>query len=124
MQIYSGGPNQFDDVDIFLVGAGVTLVFDAPTIPANGSWTSYSVALVETAGWRIDTLSGAAPSQAQMQSVLGDLTSLRLRAEFQTGSDTGFLDNVQLVPEPSTALFGLIGSATLFLRRNRNDRNA
>jgi len=31
-----------------------------------------------------------------MQGVLGNLTSLRIRSEFQTGADTGSLDNVRL----------------------------
>ena len=119
-QSYTGGANQFDDVDVFLVGAGLTLVFDAPVAPGNGVWTSYSFTLVETAGWRISSLAGVAPSQAQMQNVLGDITSIRLRAEFQTGADTGSLDNVVLVPEPSSAL--LLLSGALFLSRRRTCR--
>ncbi len=124
MQSYSGAPNQFNDADIFLVGAGLTLVFDAPLAPTNNSWASYNVTLMESAGWRIDSLAGAAPSQAQMQNVLSDITSLRLRAEFQTGPDTGSLDNVSLVPEPTTASLLAVGLCLAALRRRRRQQSA
>lgn len=120
-QSYPGAGDQFDNVDIFLVGAGLTLVFDTALNPPNNVWTSYSAPLTETAGWRIDSLSGA-PSQAQMQNVLGNVTSLRLRAEFQTGSDTGSLDNVNLVPEPSCSILLLSGAFLTLLRRSSRVR--
>jgi len=116
MQFFTEAPDQFDDDDILLTGAGLTLAFDTATNPLNGAWSSYSVPLVET-GWHLTNIAGPPPTQAQMQSVLGNLTSVEIRGEFQTGPDTDSLDNVQLVPEPSSAILLLCGA--LFVLRRR-----
>lgn len=118
-QVYSGSPNQFDDADVILQGAGLTLVFDTGYHPANGAWTSYSVPLIAN-GWKLNSLSGAAVSDEQFITVLSDLSALKIRAEYRTGSDIGLLDNVTLVPEPSTygmLLIGLSAFAALGWRR-------
>lgn len=115
-----GTPNQFSDEDVVLVGAApgggsLTLVLDLGSYPAtDGSWTSYSIPLA-VGGWKIGTAGGAAASAAQLQSVLGGLTSLRIRAEYQTGSDTDYLDNVVLsaVPEPSAWAAMVLGLGVL-----------
>jgi hypothetical protein len=60
-----------------------------------------------------------------MQAVLSDLTSLRVRGEFNTGPDLAFLDNVVLsaasaAPEPATlALVGLGLAGLGFSRRKQ-----
>jgi Laminin B (Domain IV) len=107
-QLISGGANQFDDSDVTLSGNGITLVYNLPSNPAIGSWTSYSVPLTAS-GWTVNTLGGAAASDAQFQQVLAALTQLRIRAEYQTGPDTGLLDNVSLVPEPTSVAMLLLG---------------
>ena len=67
----------------------------------------YSLGLTETGGW---LLGGVAPTQAQMLQVLGNVTDLQIRGEFVSGSDIGSLDNVSMIPEPtSLALLGLGG---------------
>ena len=98
-----GSPNQFSDSDVVLVGSGVTLVIDLSPNPAtNGAWTSFSVPL-STGAWKVGSLGGTTATAAQLQSVLGNLSGLAIRAEYQTGADTDYLDNVVLsaVPEPS-----------------------
>jgi hypothetical protein len=123
-QVYPGAANQFDAADVFLIGAGFTLAYDLPTNPANGSWTSYAVPLTASA-WHLTTLAGAAPSSAQFSSVMSALTGLQIRAEYQSGSDTGSLDNVSMgvtaaIPEPETyalMLLGLGAIATAARRR-------
>jgi len=88
-------PSQpFDDVDVKLVGGGVTLVYDTPENPVGEQWTTYTVRL-EAADWKVDSLTGAAATAADMEKVLGDTTALWIRGEFNTGPDTGFLDNVR-----------------------------
>ncbi|MGB0384154.1 MAG: Ig-like domain-containing protein [Ardenticatenaceae bacterium] len=88
--------DQFDLEDIILVGGGLTLVYDTPVNPGT-TWTSYTVPLDETAGWKKDTLNGSAATQAEMLAVLSSLTTLRIRGEYAGGADTGDLDNVVLV---------------------------
>ncbi len=102
----------FDDYDVVLHGAGLTLVFHTSSVPTDPAWASYSVLLSETAGWQIGSLGGPAPTQAQFLSVLSNLDTLDIRGEFITGPDNGDLDNVVLhgssVPEPgSIALLGV-----------------
>lgn len=117
MQIYPGSPNQFDSSDVILEGGGLTVAYDTPDNPSNGSWTSYAVRL-EAPGWKLNSLSGAQATPEQFAAVLSNLTALRIRAEYQTGADIGHLDNVALVPEPSTwAMLGVGLVAVGFLGR-------
>ena len=110
-----GSGSLFEDSDVILNGAGLSLHYDFATVPVDASWTSYSVALNDTAGWRVGSLSGAFATQAQILSVLGNTSSLRIRGEFITGSDNGDLDNVILaaVPEPETYAMMLAGLGLL-----------
>jgi hypothetical protein len=123
MQIYPGSPNQFDSSDVVLQGGGLTLAFDTPDNPSNGSWTSYAVRL-EAPGWKLNSLSGAQATPEQFATVLSNLTALRIRAEYQTGADIGHLDNVALVPEPATwAMLGVgLAAVGFFGRRARTVR--
>ncbi|NUL82558.1 MAG: PEP-CTERM sorting domain-containing protein [Armatimonadetes bacterium] len=81
--------------DVVLIGAGMTLVYDLPQ-PVVNVWHPYSVSLVETAGWRINSFTGAVPTEAQFRAVLANLTAMRLRGEFRTGADQAYLDNVAM----------------------------
>ena len=110
--------DQINRVDIYLKGGGLTLVYDTSYNPAS-TWTAYSIDLTETAGWDIGSLGGAAPSQAQMQQVLGNITDLQIRGEFVNGDDTGSLDNVVMTPEPATMIL-LAAGLPMLLRRRRN----
>lgn len=95
----SSTTNQMDRNDIVLEGAGLTLVFDTPFNPGT-DWTSYSVQLVETAGWKKDNLNGDPPTQAEMIAVLAALEKLWICGEYRNGPDTGDLDNVVLDNTP------------------------
>jgi hypothetical protein len=113
LRMRGSGP-LFDDSDVILSGAGLNLVYDTTAVPQDPIWTSYSIPLVDTAGWKVGSLVGPAPTQAQFLAVLSALTSLWIRGEFITGSDSGDLDNVTLgaVPEPNTlVLAGVVLSA-------------
>lgn len=95
----SSTSSQFDASDVELVGtvngATVTLVYDTAANPET-SWTSYQVPLDATAGWTVDTVDGAAATEAQLRAVLGDLEQLLIRGEYREGADTGGLDNPTL----------------------------
>ncbi len=73
---------------------GLTLVYDVPTNPTT-SWKTYTVPLT-VQGWHVTTFDGVAATQAQFTQVLSNLTRLRIRGEYNTGEDTGYLDNVYL----------------------------
>src|SRR5215469_14911226 len=57
LRMRGSGP-LFDDSDVILTGAGLSLHFDTSPVPADVPWTSYDVLLSETAGWRVGSLSG------------------------------------------------------------------
>lgn len=98
------------DADVALYGAGMSLAVDAGPDPVIGVWTSYSVNLDTTGGWRVGTLNGALATEADIKAVLGDLQGLYIRGEFAYGSDYTLLDNVSVVPEASHyALFAGTG---------------
>ena len=108
-QTISGSPNQANTSDVVLVGGGLTLVFDTAMNPNIGTWSHYDVPLTAQL-WHVSTLRGPAATDEQFSQVLSNLDTLQIRAEYQTGRDTGHLDNVVLVPEPQSwamLLFGL-----------------
>lgn len=107
-QTISGSPSQFDDDDVVLTGGGITVVFDLATNPNIGSWSHYEVPLSAPL-WHMSTGGGIAPTDAQFTQVLSDLSALRIRAEYQNGPDTGYLDNVAMVPEPGSWAMFLLG---------------
>lgn len=86
------------------------------------TWTTQSVKLDVTAGWRRKSDSGLA-TEAEIRSVLADVELLAIRGEYHSGADHAFLDNVALgVPEPSSfaALLGL--ASLLAVSRYRRGR--
>ena len=121
LRMRGSGP-LFEDSDIVLTGAGLTLHFDTSPVPADVPWTSYSILLSESAGWKVGSLAGPLATQSQVLAVLSDLTSLRIRGEFITGSDNGDLDNVVLnatsVPEPNSLVLISLGLLGLLSRRH------
>jgi hypothetical protein len=89
--------------DVYIVGNSQTLSLWFPTNPLP-QWTHFSVTLNTNAGWQYglnyDTI-GAMATEAQIRSVLSNVTQLRIRQEFAYGTDESGLDNVTLpiVPE-------------------------
>lgn len=92
---------QSNRTDIILVGGGITLNYDTPYNPGL-TWTYYSVTLRENAGW-INAATGTAPTQAQMQTVLANLQTLRIRGEYRSGPDSSGMDEVLLTAPPPTS---------------------
>lgn len=110
---------QFSQEDVILVGGGLVLALDTPLNPGT-TFTPYVLSLTEVGGWRRDSLNGPVPTQAEMQTVLGNLTDLYIRGEYSTSLDTFAIDNVAIVPEPATsALLAVVGVA-LATRRRRH----
>jgi hypothetical protein len=101
---------RFSAEDVRLSGGGLTLVIDAGVLPTT-SWETYSVSLLASAGWRVNTLGGLAATEAQMMTVLGSLTGIRIRGDYMTDFDTTGLDNVALVAVPEPAAVWMLGTA-------------
>jgi gliding motility-associated-like protein len=105
--------------DVVLTNAaeGYNLYFQLPTRPSTASWSSYSITLNETAGWKKGNLSGPAPSKDEMKRTLVNVTSLKIRAKFMaaiTGSYIAKLDNVVM----GVASVGTPPSITSFSPKN------
>jgi hypothetical protein len=89
-----GNPILTDSV--MLCGAGLTLVLALPQAPGT-TWTPFVLHLNETSGWT-NALTRRAATQAELVSVLATLTNLCIRGDYQVGSITTGLDNVELLP--------------------------
>jgi Laminin B (Domain IV) len=90
--------NQVRGRDVVLNGGGMAISWNLKFAPGL-DWTPYAVRLDAESNWRIDTPTGqgADATEAEMRTVLGDLTSVRIRGEFFDGlNDTACLDNVYL----------------------------
>ena len=120
-----------------LIGDGLVLINELG-LPTS-TFANYEFDLVEGAGWRIfsdlqQVYTGAAPAptQAQMQAALANLTGLFIATDYTSGFfndpgapgtiDRAEIDNVSLtvVPEPSSlALAASALAAALFMGRRR-----
>ncbi|MBX2895694.1 MAG: VCBS repeat-containing protein [Cyclobacteriaceae bacterium] len=95
-QSVAGTDNTVSDVIIY--SGGNTLHFNFATKPAvSPAWTSYTIALDETAGWRWNSVGGSVALKAQIKIVLANITGIRIRCKYSntTGYTSG-LDNVTL----------------------------
>ncbi len=66
-------------------------------LPAPGAtWTSYSISLDTSAGWRVTTdwFTSDDATEADIRDVLSSLSDLRIRGQFYLGPGSGELDNV------------------------------
>lgn len=88
--------NQIHGRDVVLNGAGLAVTVSLRATPGR-DWTPYSITLDAKSGWTLDDRSGRgnAASEADLRSVLGALTALRIRGEYVTSAgSTTCLDNV------------------------------
>jgi len=79
--------------------SGFVLVLNLPTFPAQApAWSSHTVRLDETAGWRIGSLAGPLATKAQLLQYLSGVASFRVNIKYNSGvtTFTGAIDNVVL----------------------------
>lgn len=88
--------NQIRGRDVVLNGGGLALAFNVRFAPGT-EWTPYAALLSEGAAWVVEdgSLAGVPATEADLKTVLRNLTSLRIRGEFYDGpNDTACLDNI------------------------------
>jgi gliding motility-associated-like protein len=84
--------------DIIIYNGSNTIHFNFPTKPAvSPAWSTYSIALDETAGWRWGSVAGPLALKAQIKIVLANITGIRIRCKYinSTGYTSG-IDNVSI----------------------------
>jgi hypothetical protein len=93
----SSRKEQGDNVDLVLQGRHRSLVYDWAENPGT-DWTHYAVTLDETEAWYVDDLSGRRATREDVQHTLREVEHLLICGEYETGVDTGGLDNVIMEP--------------------------
>jgi alkaline phosphatase D len=95
---------------LYWYGGAPTTAFTTFVAPLSESDTRWRLG-----GTGFSPLSGVAPTAADFQTILGNVTRLQINGEFITGGDDTRLDNVILgaVPEPQTYLMLGLGLAVL-----------
>jgi hypothetical protein len=80
--------------DAILQGNGLSVVFNIKSTPGK-AWSPYSARIDGSSGWKIDEEPDFPDAtDEQMQTLLRNVTALRLRGEFADGPDAACLDNV------------------------------
>lgn len=110
-----------------LIASGTSVLYWYGGAPLTTFTPFVATLSASDARWRLggsgfDPASGVAPTAAEFQAILGNITRLQINAEFITGSDDTQLDNVILgaVPEPQTYLLMVAGLAALALRAKKS----
>ncbi len=90
--------SQTNEPDVIICKAdGSKIVYSTPFNPGT-TWTSYTVLLSE-AGWKYNTLAGAAVTYADMISYLSNVYYIKIRGDYSSiTTETSWLDNVKIIP--------------------------
>lgn len=91
------GSSGLGDVQI-RIPSGQVLSINLPTFPAQApAWSTHTIRLDETAGWRVGSMSGALATQADMLRFLSGVHSFRIAIKYTSSSTfSGAIDNVVL----------------------------
>jgi gliding motility-associated-like protein len=94
---------QYNEDDIIMSGNGVTMFFNTADNPKT-TWTAYSIKLDVSADWRISIVFGLSrkATQAEIKTVLCNVSKIWIRGEFREGADEGGLDNAIIEGEECT----------------------
>jgi hypothetical protein len=98
MMTSAGNDNTTADVILKDAGNNFTLIYQLPTKPVSGSWTTYTISMNES-NWRQGSIAGAAPTRDQFKQVLANIGTFLIRLKYASGSlapVTTKLDNVVL----------------------------
>ncbi len=98
LQQSQAGSNSNINGDVRIGNGSINLVYSLPSKPAlSPAWSSYSLKLDETQGWRVTATTGTLATRNQIISVLSNITSLEIRGAYTTNASyNSGLDNVIL----------------------------
>ncbi|MBL7871735.1 MAG: VCBS repeat-containing protein [Cyclobacteriaceae bacterium] len=84
--------------DVRIESGSLYLAYSLPEKPAmSPNWSTYSLKLDESQGWRINTTSGAFATRTQIIQALSNITSIEIRGTYLSNTAyTSGLDNVVL----------------------------
>lgn len=88
--------NQFASDDIIFKNGNdqITFVYDKEDYPGN-EWTDYEVKISTDNNWLKGGYKSNVPAtEEEIKAILSNITQFSIRGEFETGPDTGALDNV------------------------------
>lgn len=91
------GYGPFTQEDVVLTGGGLTLSYSFGGVPPSNSTPATFTLDLYGGGAHVGGLGGPAATRTQVGSVLSSLTALYVRAEYQLGPDTQYMDNVSLL---------------------------
>lgn len=82
--------------DVILEGFGHKLVYSLGNYPSDEIWTTYSISLNESAGWRVETTEGPLATKSEIKNILLNLNKVLIRGKFSSDLNLGYLDNVTM----------------------------
>ncbi|NNF21374.1 MAG: hypothetical protein HKN67_05500 [Saprospiraceae bacterium] len=84
--------SQFESKDIILQGDGKEIYYLFDSYPGL-AWTKYRVKVSSSSNWF--NLSNQQATDSEIQSILSNITGLFIRGEYESGPDTGGLDQFE-----------------------------
>jgi gliding motility-associated-like protein len=98
--------------DVRIESGSTIIVYSLPTKPAVAPlWSSYSLKLDETQGWRVGSTTGPFATRTQIIAILSNITAIEIRgtyasnAAYTSGIDNVILEQRTLSPSPTIASF-------------------
>ena len=85
-----------DDIVIKNGNDQISYIYDKKDFPSK-KWTNYSVKISAEQGWfKGGYTSNVQATETDIKAILSNITQFSIRGEFETGPDTGALDNVSI----------------------------
>lgn len=101
-----------------LIGGGETLYFPAGAV-VGANFSTVTLGFSVGSGWRVNSPSGSAATQADLQTVLSSLTGMAILGDWFNGNDDTTLDNVRIISGPEPASVGVLALGGLVMVRRR-----
>lgn len=88
---------QFESTDIIIESGDKRISYQLPHYPEE-EWGDYAIVIDEESVWLNGNYnSNDKATKSDIEAVLANITGLRIRGEYETGPDTGGMDNFEIV---------------------------